>query len=191
MNWHALLVETGKEELVRKIIFKYMGDSVVDVVIPKRRLQERKQGKTYEVFKNMFPGYLLVNARMHTKTFNNLKRMPIFNRLLHKYDWRNKNEVTTEDTFEENLLSKIDKEEMTLLLQLIDDNGIINYSTICVINAKVKVIDGPLKGMDGLIKKLDRRKNRARIAINFMGTEKRLDVGIEMLKSIQVDKPDS
>jgi len=35
--------------------------------------------------------------------------------------------------------------------------------------------------MEGIIRKVDKRKNRAKILLNFMGCEKTMDVGIEVL----------
>lgn len=43
------------------------------------------------------------------------------------------------------------------------------------------VQSGPLKGKEGIIKKVDKRKNRAKVQLNFLGREKTIDVGIEVL----------
>ncbi|MCX7923139.1 MAG: KOW motif-containing protein [Clostridia bacterium] len=36
-------------------------------------------------------------------------------------------------------------------------------------NSKVLVKDGPLYGMEGIIKKVNKHTNRAKIQLNFMG----------------------
>lgn len=44
---------------------------------------------------------------------------------------------------------------------------------------------GPLKGKEGLIKAVDRRKNRAKIGLEFMGIMREVEVGIEVLKVLK------
>ncbi|SMO91457.1 antiterminator LoaP [Melghirimyces algeriensis] len=185
MGWYALFVETGKEDLVRTMIDKHF-DKSIQVIVPKRKLQERKQGRIYEVYKTLFPGYLFVNTLMNVETYHDLKQIPRCYRLLNKYNHRDSYGGDWEDNrknpHKTYLFSKIDDEEMALILQLIGNEETIDYSTLYVENAKVTVCDGPLKGKEGIIKKVDKRKKRARILLEFMGNEKELDVGIKLLK---------
>ncbi|WP_423802963.1 antiterminator LoaP [Paenibacillus dendrobii] len=184
-----LFVETGKEDIVRTLISKYFDKSVIRAIVPKRKITERKLGHSYEVCKTMFPGYVLVNTRMNMTIYYGLKRIPMCYRLLNRtqnlFDTMEKKNViyNEEDTFETHTLSKIEDEEIALILQLIGKGEVIDYSTLYIENAKVKVSSGPLKGKEGIIKKIDKRKRRARIALHFMGYEKLLDVGIELLET--------
>lgn len=189
MDWYVLSVETGKENLVQRFIHKRFDESVISAVVPKRRLQERKQGKTLEVCRTMFPGYVFVNTEMSVKTYYDLKGLPRYYRLLKRYHnhyTRNQGRICNGtrdngDPAEIFLFSKVDDNEMEQILQLIGNDDVIDFSTLYVENAKVTVCDGPLKGREGLIKKIDKRKKRARIVLRFMGLDKPLDIGIEML----------
>lgn len=189
MDWYVLSVENGKENLVQTFIHKRFDDSVISAVVPKRRLQECKQGKTLEVCKTMFPGYVFVKTQMNVKTYYELKDIPGYHRLLN----RNHNRYTQNqgclhngdgdkgDSSEPFLFSKVDDYEMAQILELIGQDDVIDFSTLYVENAKVTVCEGPLKGREGLIRKIDKRKKRARIVLQFMGQDKPLDIGIEML----------
>jgi transcriptional antiterminator NusG len=181
MNWYALFVETGKEDLVQTMIRKYFDESAIHAIVPKRKLQERKQGQIIEVCKTMFPGYVLINTRMNSNIYYTLKRIPRYYRLLNKYSHNDQNE----EFYENNLFSKIDDSEMDSILQLIDHDGTIDYSTLYLEDGKVFVRKGPLMGLEGVIKKIDKRKKRARIVLNFMGNEICLDLGIEMLVPLE------
>ncbi|MNC28552.1 transcription antitermination protein NusG [compost metagenome] len=64
---------------------------------------------------------------------------------------------------------------------MLSDRDTLEYSSVCIINSKASVTSGPLKGFEGIIKKVDSRKNRAKIALNFFGIEKMVDVGIEVI----------
>ncbi|MFK4467834.1 antiterminator LoaP [Bacillus sp. RC252] len=190
MGWHALFVNTGEEDKVRKMIYQFLDETDIHVIVPKRRLTERKQGKSYEIIKKIFPGYVFLNTQMNVEIYYELQQIPQYCRLLNQYDNhikpdKKKSKITmgnsVENTNDVFSFSKIDEEEMTQVLQLIGNGEVIDYSTLYVENAKVTVLDGPLKGKEGIIKKIDKRKKRARIALTFMGDEKVLDIGIQML----------
>ncbi|MFG0216967.1 KOW motif-containing protein [Brevibacillus porteri] len=51
-----------------------------------------------------------------------------------------------------------------------------------ITDSKITVKKGPLAGKEGIIKKVDRRKKRAKIVIDFLGDERMIDVGIEILE---------
>lgn len=74
---------------------------------------------------------------------------------------------------------------MSPLLRLLGNTDIITYSKIHLENSEVYVNSGPLKGMEGLIKKVDRHKKRAKVLIKFMGSEKLVDLGVKILSSLK------
>lgn len=197
MNWYALFVETGREELVQTLIRKHLDESAIRALVPKRKIRERRQGQYFDVFKILLPGYVLVQTHMDAKMYYNLKKIPISYRLLNKYlysgsrekdsnkaeDKQKDSENDEEKKFSETThFLEISEDEMALILQLVGNEEVIDYSTVYVVNTNVFVQSGPLKGMEGFIKKIDKRNNRAKVVLNFMGNEKILDVGIEILK---------
>lgn len=74
---------------------------------------------------------------------------------------------------------------MSPLLRLLGNTDIIAYSKIHLENSEVYVNSGPLKGMEGQIKKVDRHKKRAKVLIKFMDSEKLVDLGVEILSSLK------
>ena len=165
MNWYALFVYTGKEECVEEWLRLFFDDSRMIVLIPKRKLAERKQGQVNHVLKKMFPGYILIRTEMNDQIYYALKSIPNLVRVL------NSSESYT----------KILDEEISRVLGLLGDGDVVDYSKVYLVNSRVVVKSGPLLGMEGLIKAVDRRKNRAKVSIPFMGLEKEIDVGIEVL----------
>ncbi|WP_010492583.1 antiterminator LoaP [Paenibacillus elgii] len=190
MDWYALFVETGKEDFVRTRIRHVFDESELNAIVPKRKLQERKQGRAYEVCKTMFPGYVLIKTRMNVNSYYELKQIPKCYRLLNKYNRMDTRESLQESGMdaeqESNLFFKIEEQEMALITQLMDSNATIGYSTVYVKNSKVIVCDGPLKGKEAIIEKIDRRKNRARISLEFMQKRVCFDVGIHVLDMLGV-----
>ena len=64
MEWYAIFVETGREEEVQKFIELLFPDEEIRTLVPKRKLIERKLGKTYETIKTLITGYVLTFTNM-------------------------------------------------------------------------------------------------------------------------------
>lgn len=173
MNWYAIFVETGKEEEVQKNLKAIFDKTLLESVVPKRRVPERKAGKVNHVVRNIFPGYVLVKTKMNSYIYHTIKKVPNFYRVVNRGVYYSKE-------FKENF-TIIDEDEINPLLNLLSKENVIDYSKIYIENSKVWVQSGPLKGKEGIIKKVDKRKNRAKVQLNFLGREKTIDVGIEVL----------
>jgi transcription termination/antitermination protein NusG len=175
MKWYALFVESRKEDFVKKMIKKYIDCSNITVIVPKRKLIERKQGINQLVYKNLFPGYVFVYTVMDVDLYYQLKQVPRFYKLLnYKHDYQSKE--TKHHPFTE-----IDTDEMRPVLSLINNEEIIDFSTVYTEGSEIRVIDGPLKGKEAIIKRINKRKGRAKICIELFAENKFLDVGIEVL----------
>lgn len=167
MDWYALFVTTGREEDVVERLRLYFKESELATLVPKRVLIEYKAGKKQRVIKKLFPGYVLVNTAMNPRVYYKLKNIPDLIRVLHYGEY----------------YTRIPDEEMAEIRRLLGDRDIVDCSYVYLVNSRVVVKSGPLKGLEGLIKKFDRRKQRAKIVVNFMGTPKEIDLGIELLDS--------
>ncbi len=170
MKWYALFVKTGKEDLVVKYLSYHFNRLECLPIIPKTRIIERTKGKYYEVLKPLFPGYVLINSNMNYELYNKIKMIPIVYNLLGQA---------------EEYYTSIYNEEMEPILKLINKDNIIDYSKVYIDNSMVYVKAGPLKGMEGTIKHINKRKKRATIALDFMGSYKMINVGIEILAKIE------
>ncbi|MDK8180293.1 antiterminator LoaP [Paenibacillus sp. UMB4589-SE434] len=194
MGWYALFVETGSEDIVQKCLKLQFCQKDLYSCVPKRLIPEKKGGKFYSVVKTLFPGYLLINTNMTPTMYYELKKLPKYYRLLRNssfmLDKINRRSQSMPDPHIEkgdpiynydDFFNKIEEVEIRQILQLINNENIIEYSNVIVENAKVCVQSGPLYGMEGIIKKIDKRKRRAQIAVSFFGGERSIEVGIELI----------
>lgn len=165
MDWYSLFVVTGKEEYVSEWLKIYFPEMELTTLIPKRKLIERRQGKKYAVLKKLFPGYVLVNMEMDLTKYYMLKKISGLVRILNSGKY----------------YTKIPVEEMNRILCLLGSDDVIDLSKVYFENSKVIVQSGPLAGMEGLIRAVDKRKMRVKIRIPFNGLSKEFDVGIEVL----------
>ncbi len=169
MDWYAVFVESGKEEFVQKQLQVHFDDSVLRSIIPKRKLTERREGRIFHVTRKMFPSYLLIQTNMNVEKYYIIKNIPKLIRILNT----------------DRYYSKIDKTEIEIILKLIGFNDTVEYSSIYIENSNVRVVSGPLQGFEGIIKKIDKRKKRAKVVLSLMGEERTVDLGIEILNKLE------
>ncbi|BCZ47109.1 transcription termination/antitermination protein NusG [Clostridium gelidum] len=166
--WYVLFVNTNQEEKVRKILEKEMGDKY-KFIIPTRELRERKNGKWHNVKRKLFPGYVLIKAMMNAEIYYKIKRAPGIIKLL-----RDEEEVLT-----------VEEKELKVLKILIDNNeNNIGISKLYKENDEIRIIAGPLLGLEGQIIKIDSRKGRAKVNLSFMNEERIVELGIELVDKI-------
>lgn len=166
MDWYALFVRTGDEHMVERYLNYHFDKSECTTIIPKSRIVERTKGKRNEVLKPLFPGYILINTTLDNHMYYIIKQVPKVYRILRQA---------------EEYYTNINPEEMKPILKLIDEKSVIDYSKIFIENSIVYVKEGPLQGMEGIIKRVDKRKGRATIALDFMGESRMINLGVEIL----------
>ena len=167
-SWHALFVTTGHEEKVKKALEAIFQDEIKSIV-PKRELRERKAGKWHKVKRTLFPGYVLIKGRITIETYYRIKKIPMLAKLLK----------------DESGPLKIEEKELEVLnILLKDDDENIGFSTAYKEGQKVKIIDGPLVGLEGHIQSVDTRKGRAKVNIDFLGSPRTVQLGINFVDKI-------
>ncbi|WP_285106719.1 antiterminator LoaP [Paenibacillus sp. UMB4589-SE434] len=175
LHWYALFVETGQEETVQRSLKQQFDPTILMSLVPKRKVPEKKMGHTQHVLRKMFPGYVLIQTSMNADRYHSLRRIPHVLRMLTN---GRKNEHNPE-SFQ---LSSIHDVEIAHLLKLLDATEILEYSTLQILsNSNIHVVAGPLQGMENLIKKVDRHKNRATLQLPFLGEPRSIEVGIHIM----------
>lgn len=172
MSWHVIFVETGFEDEFCRYTDKvkdqrYAGINY-NLLVPKRKIFERKQGMKREVIKTMFPGYVLLETESIHEFFFQSKNSPYMIRFL-----RN-------DAY----FQEVRKEEIERILMMVDCRGLIEISKAFVENDKVRITDGPLFGREGIIQRIDKRKGRAKVKFAINENVLLIDLGIEIMDRI-------
>ncbi|CUB40118.1 hypothetical protein BN2127_JRS7_02083 [Bacillus subtilis] len=122
--------------------------------------------------KTLFPGYVLIKTKMNGNMLHKMRSIPNF------YRFVNIGSCYTKEAGE--YYCQIQEEEMSVLFKLIEKGDIISYSKVRLEGSKVNVTAGPLHGLEGSIKKIDKRKNRAKVQLNLLGKEQTVELGIEL-----------
>lgn len=170
-QWYAIHTYSGYEEKVADSIHQRinavdMADKIFDVMVPKEKQIEIKNGKRKIVEKKIFQGYALVEMKLTDETW---------------YIVRNTPGVTgfvgsgTEPTPVSNgEIAKIKKR-----MGVEDPKHHIDFSE----GEVVSIIDGPFKGFDGSIAEIDNQKGKIKVMVSMFGR----DTPVE-LDALQVNK---
>ena len=165
-DWYAAFVYTGEEEKVKNYITSRFNE--LRCFVPKRKLRERKQGKWHDVLRPLFPGYVLINGEIDIKDYYILKEIPGLCKVL----------CTGKD------LLPIPKWEIRPICRLVNQGEVIGLSEIEEIGGQIRVIAGPLTGFEGSIVKIDRRKGRAKVRLDFLGEARLVDLAVDIIRPL-------
>lgn len=170
-QWYAIHTYSGYEEKVAESIRQRaesldMNDKIFQVLVPKEKMIEVKNGKRKVVEKRIFQGYVLVQIKMSEDAW---------------YIVRNTPSVTgfvgsgTEPT----PISTDEIEKIMKRMGRAEPKHKIDYTVGEVVN----ITDGPFKGFDGSINEVDEAKGKLKVLVNMFGR----DTPVE-LDSLQVKR---
>jgi transcription termination/antitermination protein NusG len=164
-KWYALFVITGEEDRVKERLHYSFSDHV-KIVVPKRKLRERKDGKWRYTIRKLFPGYVLLNGILDINMYYRLKDVPGVIRTL-----RSDSEFQV-----------IDRSEINVISRLISENETIGISNLLVKDGRIIITKGPLVSLEGRIVDINKRKGRAKVLLSFMGEPRMIELGVSVIQ---------
>ena len=170
-QWYAVHTYSGYEEKVAESVRQRadsldMGDKIFDVLVPKEKQIEIKNGKRKVVEKRIFQGYVMVQMKMSEDAWYIVRNTPTVTGFVG---------TGTEPT-------PVSDEEMTKIQKRMgvkDPTHKIDFS----VGEVVSIIDGPFKGFDGAINELDPQKGKIKVLVNMFGRETPVELdGLQVRK---------
>ncbi len=170
-QWYAIHTYSGYEEKVAESIRQRadsldMKDKIFQVLVPKEKMIEVKNGKRKVVEKRIFQGYVMVQMKMSEDAWYIVRNTPSVTGFV-----GSGSEPTPIDTEEmEKIMKRMGREEPK---HKIDFN----------VGEVVNITDGPFKGFDGAISEVDPVKGKLKVLVNMFGRETPVE-----LDSLQVKR---
>jgi len=134
--------------------------------IPKYETIRKYKGAWHREEKLVFPGYLFIQTEQVDQLQHELRRFPEMTTLLH-HDGK---------------IISLTKEEENILYALYGKGECIGMSYGVQVGDRIEVKEGPLKGHESLIRKVDRHKRRVYIEIELWGSVKEVELGMEIVE---------
>ncbi len=170
-QWYAIHTYSGYEEKVAESIRQRadsldMKDKIFQVLVPKEKMIEVKNGKRKVVEKRIFQGYVLVQMKMSEDAWYIVRNTPSVTGFV-----GSGSEPTPVSNDEmEKIMKRMGREE---------PKHKIDFSVGDVVN----ITDGPFKGFDGAINEIDQQKGKLKVLVNMFGRETPVE-----LDSLQVKR---
>ena len=174
--WYVMQVISGQENRSALLVEKILSQgTVTNCFVPMRRLRKKYHGQWREVTEILFPGYVFMITEQPQLLYEELKKIPALTRLLGR----------CEEYFTP--LSQADIQMMERLQNghsQIEKGGNleVGISKVAVEEGnRIQILSGPLKNMEGQIKKVNLHKRIVEVEMEFMRNRSLLHLGIEMV----------
>ncbi len=176
-KWYVLKVVTGHENKIKTYIESDLSrenllDYIGDVLIPKDKIYQIKNGKKISKEKAFFPGYLIIQADLIGEIIHLIKSIPGVVGFLSESKGgaplpMRKAEINR-------MLGKMDE------LSNVEEDVNIPYIT----GEVVKVIDGPFNGFDGSIEKINEEKRKLEVMVKIFGRKTPIELSYMQVQKI-------
>lgn len=164
--WYVVQVRTGTEESIRIQCEKNLSEEVLErCFIPYYEERKRIRGEWTTQMKILFPGYVFMITEELEKLYDQLRNVIGLTKLI-----GTGREVVALREDEVGFLKKVGGEEQ-----------IVEMSEGIIEDAQVKITSGPLVGMEGCIRKIDRHKRKAWLEVEMFGRIQVVQVGLEIV----------
>lgn len=163
--WYVVQVRTGMEQEIMTQCRKIIPSSILErCFIPYYEMMKKYQGEWHKEKKVLFPGYVFMSTDDIDSLYMELKRVIGLTKLI-----GNGEEIIPLRQEDTRFLKKFGKEKQ-----------VVKMSKGVILDEKVIITDGPLKGKEGIIKKIDRHKRKAYLAVPIFGRILDAQVGLEI-----------
>lgn len=175
--WYVLFVKTGFECRVVKEIEEHFTQNNIFPFIPLLEIFHKYACKIVKKeTRPIFPGYVFIETELDANGFFELITEFVHNSktIIRLLNYGNSNEIALRN------------EERTLLQKLYGDGQCINSSIGFMEGDRIYVTDGPLKGRESMIKRINRHRKEASIELEMLGRVIQVTVGLDIVEKILV-----
>ena len=172
-KWYVIHTYSGYENTVASSIEKAvenrgMHDLITDVTIPVEIVREVKNGKTREIERKLFPGYVLVKMILTDESW---------------YLVRNTRGCT-------GFVSPNSNKPLPLTDEEAAQWGAEKHETETIeisykVGDSVRVCDGPLSGFVGIVDEIEQQQNRVHVIVSTFGRETPVELELNQVEVVE------
>ena len=164
--WYVMQVRIGTEENIRmQCIRKVPPEILGRCFIPYYEEKKRIGGEWKVQKKVLFPGYVFAATEDIRGLYEALKSVNGLTKLI--------------GTGRE--IVPLTEEEKRFMQDFGGEEQVVPMSEGIIENSVTKILSGPLKGKEGLIRKIDRHKRKAWLEVEMFGRKQEIEVGLEIV----------
>lgn len=167
MNWYVIFVKGGKEASLTNSLKKRN----IDAFIPMMEKMHKKNGDYIKVIVPMYPNYIFIRTDLDQTEFNQWL-----------YLFKQQHSGILKQLADREGTSALHKAEIDLMEKMMNNQNIVKHSFGMIEGDHIRIVEGPLKGLESKIVRVDRHKRLAYLNDVFIG--KPIKISLEILKKI-------
>lgn len=169
MRTYVMQVLTGRERHTLDLLDHALGAGARATFFAPRYQYHKKIKGTWELVEELLtPGYVFIKTSMLDidKLTQQIRQVPAFTRVL------------TQD----GKIISLSADDEAWLMRLAGPDHVVEPSLGVMEGDEVVIVQGPLKGFETQIKKIDRHKRLAYVEVQLLGRTKLVKVGLEIVR---------
>ena len=176
-EWYVVNTVTGYEYKVKEKLEMMMvnseevAKSIFRVIVPEQTIVEYKDGVKKEKVKKMFPGYVLVEMIMSDEVWFIVRNTQGVTGFIGS-SGKGAKPIPLFPEEVERILSSMNQNKINIEKDLKPDN-------------KVKIVDGPFKGMIGNISNYDLESKKVNLLVDLFGQETPVEVELSQIEAFK------
>ncbi len=159
-RWYVVHAYSGFEAFVRDVLeerIKLAGieDKFGEILVPKEKVVEMRNGQKRESERKYFPGYVLVQMEMNDETWHLVRKSP---KVLGFIGGTSDRPAPLSDKEAASILQRVEESVDKPKPKVLFEPGEV-----------VRVVDGPFADFNGVVEEVNYEKNRLRVAVLIFG----------------------
>lgn len=166
--WFVIWTSSSHEENCIKLLNERFPDLFDRAFVPKRTVNRKRAGEWVLERVALFPGYLFIDTDSDRieQLATNLRNISGFNIVL-----------STDGDY-----LPLTDAESAFAEKIYEANGTFDVSTGIIEGDSITVTSGPLMGLEGAIRKIDRHKRIAYLELDMFGIKTKTTVSLEIVE---------
>ena len=166
VHWYIVHCYSGQEDQVKKRLEQRIEnldvkDRVLEVIVPKEKVAEFKEGKRIEKSERLFPGYLLVRMIVDDDTWSVVRNTPGITGFVsadEQHEGKRARPLPLTDQEVNTIMSRMAAQQPKAKVGFTKGQA-------------VKITDGPFKEFIGVIDEVQQERGKVKVLVSFFGRE--------------------
>jgi transcriptional antiterminator NusG len=193
-KWYVLRAISGQEKKVKtymenELARQGVSDSVPQILIPTEKIYEIRKGKKVIREKNLFPGYIMVEADLAGEVSHILTSTPgVIGFLQANNEEIEVTKVEGGKAKKTKVIVKkpvpISQSEVNRILGKVDESAAVEeYASISFIKGEtVRVIDGPFASFEGTVEEIHENSKKLSVMVKIFGRNTPLELNYSQVE---------
>lgn len=170
-DWYAIQILSGQDHITQEYCRSVLSkDLLPEVFCPELKYHKKYHGAWHEERKLLFPGYLFVVTKQVDELKDALHQIPKLTKVLGT----------------DNTPVALSEKEVAFLKHFLNSDYEVDISEGILVGDQLIIQSGPLKGMEGIVKRIDRHKRIAVIETDMFHRKIEMTVGLEVVEKREV-----